>query len=109
MRTAPKHKNNKHSPKKEFIVHNRETGMTDIAEAAGTVSGKIPAHSAATNSALAGVSSEERHQLISQAAYFRAEQRSFAPGNELEDWLTAEAEIEMRLSSLGTEDLPRHS
>ncbi|MBN1571310.1 MAG: DUF2934 domain-containing protein [Acidobacteria bacterium] len=44
------------------------------------------------------VTGEERHQLISQAAYFRAEQRSFEPGHELEDWLEAEAEIERRMS-----------
>jgi len=37
---------------------------------------------------------EQRLQLIAQAAYFIAERRGFAPGNELEDWLQAEAEIE---------------
>jgi hypothetical protein len=44
------------------------------------------------------VSLEERHQLIAEAAYYHAAQRNFAPGNELEDWLNAEAEIERRLS-----------
>lgn len=38
--------------------------------------------------------SEPRQQLIAQTAYFIAERRGFAPGNELEDWLQAEAEIE---------------
>ena len=37
---------------------------------------------------------EQRQQFIAQAAYFIAERRGFAPGNELEDWLQAEAEIE---------------
>jgi len=37
---------------------------------------------------------EERQQLIAQAAYFIAERRGFSPGNEIEDWLQAEAEIE---------------
>jgi hypothetical protein len=40
------------------------------------------------------VTQEERHQLIAEAAYYRAEQRNFAPGCELKDWLDAEAEIE---------------
>lgn len=40
------------------------------------------------------VAPEQRQQLIAQAAYFIAERRGFAPGNELEDWLRAEAEIE---------------
>jgi hypothetical protein len=38
--------------------------------------------------------SEERRQLIAIAAYFRAEQRGFSPGFDLEDWLEAEAEID---------------
>lgn len=40
------------------------------------------------------VSLEERHALICKAAYLRAEQRGFAPGSELEDWIAAEAEID---------------
>jgi hypothetical protein len=31
-----------------------------------------------------------RHQWISEAAYFLAEARSFVPGKELDDWLEAE-------------------
>jgi len=34
-----------------------------------------------------------RQRLIAEAAYYRAEKRSFAPGCELDDWLAAEAEI----------------
>ncbi|MVF23058.1 DUF2934 domain-containing protein [Methylocaldum sp. BRCS4] len=30
---------------------------------------------------------------IAEAAYFKAEQRGFAPGGETEDWLEAEQEI----------------
>ncbi len=40
------------------------------------------------------VTCEERHRLISEAAYLRAERRGFLPGAELEDWLEAEAEID---------------
>ncbi len=35
-----------------------------------------------------------RHGMIEQSAYLRAEQRGFAPGFELEDWLAAEAEVD---------------
>jgi hypothetical protein len=38
-----------------------------------------------------------RHELIAQAAYFRAQRRGFEPGHELEDWQMAEAEVEMGL------------
>jgi len=41
-----------------------------------------------------------RRQMIAEAAYFRAEQRGFEPGNEMHDWLQAEADIE-RLSGVG--------
>lgn len=33
-----------------------------------------------------------RHQWISEAAYYKAEARRFAPGRELDDWLAAENE-----------------
>ena len=39
----------------------------------------------------------QRHTMIAEAAYFRAERRSFEPGHELEDWLGAEAELERAL------------
>jgi hypothetical protein len=35
--------------------------------------------------------------MIEQAAYLRAERRGFAPGNETEDWLAAEAEVDALL------------
>jgi len=31
--------------------------------------------------------------MISDAAYYRAQRRGFAPGRELDDWVAAEAEI----------------
>lgn len=35
-----------------------------------------------------------REQLISEAAYYKAEQRGFQPGNEMADWFDAEADVE---------------
>jgi hypothetical protein len=35
----------------------------------------------------------ERHSMIEQAAYYRAEKRGFGPGHELEDWLAAEQDV----------------
>ena len=48
--------------------------------------------------ARAEVSPEELRKLISEAAYYRAKQRGFAPGHEVEDWIQAEAEVIGRLS-----------
>ena len=36
----------------------------------------------------------ERHRRISELAYKRAEQRGFAAGNETDDWLDAEREVD---------------
>lgn len=36
---------------------------------------------------------ETRYRWIAHAAYLRAEKRGFAPGQEIDDWLAAEAEF----------------
>jgi hypothetical protein len=43
----------------------------------------------------ATTSQAERDLRIREAAYFNAERRGFAPGHELEDWLVAEAVLNM--------------
>lgn len=43
-------------------------------------------------------SAEERQRMIAEAAYFRAQQRGFAGGDPLADWLAAEAEIDRTLA-----------
>jgi hypothetical protein len=39
-----------------------------------------------------------RTEMVSRAAYFRAERRGFTGGSALQDWLEAEAEIDRLLS-----------
>ena len=55
------------------------------------------------NTARADISPDELRKLISEAAYYRAKKRGFAPGHELEDWIQAEAEV---MGRLGTSDRP---
>ena len=43
------------------------------------------------------VTAGQRSQMIADAAYFRAEKRGFAGGDEARDWLEAEAEIDALL------------
>lgn len=38
-----------------------------------------------------------REKMVADAAYYRAEQRGFAPGHEVEDWLASEAEVDAEL------------
>jgi hypothetical protein len=35
-----------------------------------------------------------RHKKITEAAYFKAQQRGFVPGHELDDWLAAEQKVD---------------
>jgi hypothetical protein len=46
----------------------------------------------------AGIPPEQRRNYIEMAAYYIAERRGFAPGNPLEDWIQAEAEIDRLLA-----------
>ncbi len=41
----------------------------------------------------------QRHALIAEAAFKIAEQRGFAPGHELDDWLAGEREVDQHLSA----------
>ena len=41
---------------------------------------------------------EETRRKIAEAAYFRAKQRNFEPGHELEDWIEAESEVMGRIN-----------
>ncbi len=45
----------------------------------------------------ASIDPSVRRQLVAAEAYFRAERRGFAAGNELEDWIAAEAAVDSRL------------
>ncbi|MGA7980170.1 MAG: DUF2934 domain-containing protein [Chromatiaceae bacterium] len=53
--------------------------------------GSVLGHGGHADSMYAPANARERR--IREAAYFKAEQRGFAPGYELDDWLEAEAEL----------------
>ena len=59
----------------------------------GTVSSTDPSPFARTEKAGPG-GAESRETRIAQAAYHRAERRGFAAGEEMDDWLAAEREID---------------
>ncbi len=50
-----------------------------------------------TEPARLALTPEARRAMISEGAYLRAERRGFAPGHETEDWLAAEAEVDVLL------------
>ncbi len=45
------------------------------------------------------ITPDRRRGMIAEAAYLRAERRGFSPGQEEEDWLAAEAEVDRLLSA----------
>jgi hypothetical protein len=42
---------------------------------------------------LSGIDPELSRQMVAALAFYKAEQRGFEPGHELEDWLEAEQEL----------------
>lgn len=56
--------------------------------------GPTPASSAPAGITVSG---DARRAMVAQAAYLRAERRGFAGGDEVEDWLAAEAEVDALL------------
>ena len=50
--------------------------------------------------ASASIDPDARRRLVAAEAYFIAERRGFAAGNELEDWVTAEAVVDSRLQQM---------
>jgi hypothetical protein len=62
----------------------------------------VPATAQADLSTERSESSEppQRNSLIAEAAYFIAQERGFAPGRELDDWLAAEREVDQILSAI---------
>lgn len=69
---------------------------------------KTPARKPSVRRALAPqaagpVTREERWQMIAEAAYHRAQERGFAGGDEVADWLAAEAEVDAQLRAEGRE------
>lgn len=51
----------------------------------------------ASSRTAAKLSPEDVYRLIQESAYFKAKERGFAPGNEVQDWIEAEAEVRRRL------------
>jgi hypothetical protein len=46
------------------------------------------------------IDADVRRQLVAAEAYFLAERRGFAVGNELEDWVAAEVAVDSRLEKM---------
>lgn len=55
-------------------------------------------------SAMTAPSQDERHQMIAEAAYYRAMERGFCDGDPTEDWLQAEADVSVDVGATTSEE-----
>ncbi|HEX6007449.1 MAG TPA: DUF2934 domain-containing protein [Burkholderiales bacterium] len=52
---------------------------------------------------------DERRRMVAEAAYYRALQRGFAAGGEVDDWLAAEREINDQFAAAGNHIVARNA
>jgi hypothetical protein len=74
----------------------RSTTKTSTAKAAAPKSEKSKPRP--SDVAAPMIDPDHRRALIAEQAYLIAERRNFGPGNEVEDWLAAEAAVDTALT-----------
>ena len=75
----------------------KPTQSERTAKAAPDTPSMRPADGRASGNTSAKLTPEEVYRLIQESAYFKAKERGFAPGHEVQDWIEAEAEVRSRL------------
>ena len=60
--------------------------------------GWFSARNAVMGTTSAAIDSARRNEMISEAAYYRAQRRGFGWGYELDDWLGAQSQIDAELT-----------
>jgi hypothetical protein len=95
------------APETNKVVKKAGAAKAKVASVAtASVAAAAPAKTAAvpkrapkkTTSATPSIAPDQRRHYVEIAAFYIAERRGFAPGNPLDDWLAAEAEIDRLLA-----------
>ena len=89
----------KQAPIADAIQGSQTTSRRGAPTATGDPVSDIPSRSTHQGDGAAGRSAAERTTRIERAAYFRAQRRGFAPGQEVADWLAAEEEVEQSIAA----------
>jgi hypothetical protein len=71
---------------------------TRRASAEGTPANSGSGSARPAKSSIRTVSAEQRHAMIAESAYRRAERRGFKSGDPVADWLESEREVDALLS-----------
>ena len=92
---------NRKKPKTGGVTGHVEKTVNDSAKTSPAVSTVRSTSAAMPRNALVVIKNqvETDRAKIEKAAYFRAEKRNFVPGNEVQDWLDAEAEFDSLIQS----------
>jgi hypothetical protein len=78
----------------------RDSGVGSPSAAARSPVGGTGSTGTLVRQSAPDVGPETRHEMIARLAYMRAQARGFAPGHELEDWLSAEDDVDHALAML---------
>jgi len=81
------------SPVKKTTRRKAATAAPELTDSAAMVM----LESAPSTMSSTSIDPNVRRQLVAAEAYFRAERRGFAAGNELDDWVAAEVVVDSRL------------
>ena len=81
------------SPVKKTTRRKAATAAPELTDSAAMVM----LESAPSAMSSTSIDPDVRRQLVAAEAYFRAERRGFAAGNELDDWVAAEVVVDSRL------------
>ena len=80
---------------KKIPARKAETALTKVSVAPARKKDK----STPEPTAAGPITTEQRRQLIAQAAYFRALSRGFEGGDPVADWLEAEQEVDQAIAA----------
>lgn len=88
---------------KEYDVSKKETKVTKkkVASKKKVAKKQVAKKRAGRKSSTGSeaiISPRERYEMIATMAYYRAEQRNFEPGHDVEDWFECERIIDQMMS-----------
>ena len=87
------------APAKAAPVQAAPAKAAPVQAAPAKKSVSAPSKSGASSSKNIDLSAQQRIHYVEVAAFYIAERRGFAPGNPIEDWKAAEAEVDRLIAS----------
>ena len=91
---AAKKKTAKKKAAKKKTSSSKKTAAKKKSSSSQKIAAKKTAAKKAEQPSRLAITPEERWKMIAIAAYHKAEKRNFAPGNDFQDWVDAEKEID---------------